>query len=141
LLDSHFDQLSYQRSRQRLIHGNPKGTCGHLVPTQLVRQVSEDRTAVREIAQVILEGGKSGNRLALHLEGGTTVSDALLSIRNDFHDVAAELLERRSLGLLNPPEVVVDLSGGHRPILIVSADSCLYDAAGGSGKAGGRAVA
>src|ERR1022692_1835482 len=75
---------------------------------------AEHRAAVGQVAQVVLEGGKACDRLAIDLEAGQGVGDALLGIGDHREDVAAELAERRALRFVQTLQVVVDLDGRHQ---------------------------
>src|SRR5205823_6491813 len=50
-----------------------------------------------------------------HAEGGNTVRDHLLSVRNDLKDGAAQCLKRAALRLIETPQVLVNVLGGHLP--------------------------
>ena len=48
-----------------------QGALGHRVALELVGKLREDRAAERQVAQVILERGKTGDRLTADPEPGT----------------------------------------------------------------------
>ena len=64
---------------------------------------------MRQIAQVVLEGGKAGDDLALHAECRQPIRDALLGVGDDFQNRLPQLLKRAALGLLQPFQIGVDL--------------------------------
>jgi hypothetical protein len=83
---------------------------------ELAGQFGENRAAVGQVAQVVLEGGKARDRLALDLETGHAVGDALLGVGDHSQDVAAEPAERRALRFIQALQVLIDLdSRDHVP--------------------------
>ena len=80
---------------------------------ELIGELPEDRAAEWQVAQVILERGKAGDGLAAGAEGGNPVRDDLLSVRDDLEDRAAKCLRRAPLRLIDTPQVLVNLRGGH----------------------------
>jgi hypothetical protein len=60
-----------------------------------------------------LEGGEARDRLALELERGAAIGDALFRAGDDLDDRVTQPGERRFVGLIEGAEVVVDLLPGH----------------------------
>jgi hypothetical protein len=76
---------------------------------KFVRELGEDGTAVRQVAQMVLERGEPGNRLSLHFEGRQTVRDTLLGLGEDVEDPLAQQGQCAALRLLQGFQVSVDL--------------------------------
>ncbi len=66
LRETHLDQFLDERLRQGAIDGEVQGALGHRVAVELVSKPREDRAAERQVAQVILERGKAGDRLTAY---------------------------------------------------------------------------
>ena len=62
---------------------------------------------------MIPEGGEAGNDLAPDAERRNTVGDPLVSLWNDFQDRAAQRLKGAALGLIDAPQVLVNLVPRH----------------------------
>ena len=62
------EQLVDQLARPRFIDREVQRSCGALVTGELRRERWQNRAAVRQIAQVILERGKPGDSLAVDRE-------------------------------------------------------------------------
>src|SRR5213082_2763060 len=90
-------------------------TLGHREVLELIGELPQDRAAEWQVAQVIFERGKASDDLAAHAEGGNTVRDHLLSVRNDLKDGAAQCLKRAAPRLIETPQVLVNVLGGHLP--------------------------
>jgi hypothetical protein len=58
------DHPSDQIGRQRPVDGEAQRPGGLLVPRQLIHWLGQYRATVGQVAQVVLEGGKAGDRLA-----------------------------------------------------------------------------
>ena len=71
LAEAHRDQLLDHDLRQGLVDGKVQGALGHRVALELIGERPEYRAAERQVAEVILEGRKAGDDLALDAEGGT----------------------------------------------------------------------
>ena len=67
-----------------------------------------------QVAEVVLERRESGDCLALQLEGGMAVSDALLRSRNDGKSRFAQLSQRGYLWLVDVGQVFVDFMLRHQ---------------------------
>src|SRR5207302_8071489 len=67
------------------------------------------------IAEMVLEGGKSGDDLSVDSKGGHLVGDALFRLGDDGQDRPPQLFETRSLRLLDLGEIGVDLLARHAP--------------------------
>src|SRR3954469_18299588 len=76
LAPSHRDQLLYQRPRQGLVDRKVQGPFRGRVPGDLGGHLREHRSAVRHVAQMVLECGEAGNNLAVEPERGHAVRDA-----------------------------------------------------------------
>src|ERR1017187_4570655 len=69
-----------------------------------------------------LESRETSNGFAPEPKGRHAVRDALLCVRDDRNDRVAQLGKRCSLGLIESPEVLVDLFLGHSGILKVGTE-------------------
>jgi hypothetical protein len=114
LPETHRDQFRHDRFRQWTVDREVEGTLGHRVALKLIAQLREDRTAERQVTQVIPKRGKASDRLTAHAEGGNTVRDHLFGVWDDLKNGAAQRLKRAALRLLDTPQVLVNLLGGHR---------------------------
>src|SRR5439155_22559170 len=85
-----------------------------MITSKLVDKIEEYRTAVGQVAHVVLEGGEPGDRLAVDPEAGHGVGDALLGVGHHREDVAAQLAERRALRLVQAVQVFVNIGGRHQ---------------------------
>jgi len=64
---------------------------------------------MRQVAQVVLEGGEAGDQLPVEAKGRGPVGEALLGVGDDLPDCLPEVRQRGALGLLEPDQVGVDL--------------------------------
>ena len=62
---------------------------------------------------MIPEGGEAGDDLAPDAERRNAVEEPLLSLWNDFQDRAAQRLKGAALGLIDTPQVLVNLVRRH----------------------------
>ena len=69
------------------------------------------RPAVRQVAEVVLEGREPRDGLASQLERGHPVGDALLRLRDDGHDGVPQGCQRGPLRFVEGGEVLVDRVG------------------------------
>jgi len=111
--ETHSDQLPHNRLWQRSVQGEVEGTLGHRVTVKLICKLPEDRTTERQVAQMILERGEARDCLASYAEGGNPVRDHLLGVRDDLKNGAAQCLKRAALRLIDSPQILVNLLGGH----------------------------
>jgi hypothetical protein len=70
---------------------------------------------VRQVTQVVLERAEPGDRLALDLERGQAIGDALLGIGYHVLNTLSQLLKGAPLRLAHASEVVVDFARCHTP--------------------------
>src|ERR671934_1150848 len=70
---------------------------------------------MRQIAEVVLEGCESGDDLVVQAESGAAIGNPLFCLRNDAENRLTQVLQRGSLGLLEPGEVFVNLLPRHPP--------------------------
>jgi len=70
-----------------------------------------------QIAEMVLECGEPGDCPSPHLERGDAVGDPLLGLRDDIQDRLPEPGQRGALRFFQRIQVLVDLLGGHGPIL------------------------
>jgi hypothetical protein len=75
---------------------------GHRVAVKLIGELSEDRTAEGQVAQVILERGEAGDSLTAYPEGGNAVGDHLFGVGNDLEDREPQRLECARSGSSTP---------------------------------------
>ena len=73
----------------------------------------QDRAAVRQIAQMVLECSESRDRLAVDLEARHAIGDALLGIREHRKHIATHLFARRASRLGDAGQVLIDLLRSH----------------------------
>jgi hypothetical protein len=91
-----------------------QGALGHRVAVEFVGKLREDRTAERQVAQVIFERGKAGDGLTTCPEGRNAVGDHLFRVRDDLEDRAPQRLKRAAARLLDAAQILIDLVGGPR---------------------------
>ena len=99
-LETHSDQLLDKCLRQRLVDREVEGALCHRVPLKLVGKVRQDRTAERQVTQVIPKCGKACDGLTADAERRYTIGDELFRLGHDLEDRAAERLKRSALWLL-----------------------------------------
>lgn len=75
------------------------------VSLKLLCQLPEDRSAERQIAEVIVERHEARDDPAANSERRNAVGDPLLGLRNDVQDRVAQRLEGAALGLIDTPQV------------------------------------
>jgi hypothetical protein len=85
----------------------------HRESAELIPELSQDRAAERQVAQVVLERGEASDDLALHTESRNAVGEHLLSLRKDLKDRPAQRLKRAALGLIESAQVLVNLRRRH----------------------------
>src|SRR6266571_2183712 len=88
-------------------------TLRHRVALKLVSEVRENRTAERQVTQVISKCRESCERLTAHAEGRNAVRDRLLGVGDYLENRAAQRLKRVALRLLDAPQVLINLLDGH----------------------------
>ena len=71
-----------------------------------------------QVAQVILEGGETGDDLPVDPESRELVRNPFFGLRDDFEDPLTQSLQTRSFRLIETCQVLIDLITGHQPILI-----------------------
>src|ERR1035441_2720055 len=111
LREAHRDQFLDKRLRQGAVNREVQGALGHRVAVELTRELREDRAAERQVAQVILERGKAGDRLTAYPESRHAVGDHFFRIPDDLEDPAPQGLKRAAARLLNTTQILVDLAG------------------------------
>jgi NADPH-dependent 2,4-dienoyl-CoA reductase/sulfur reductase-like enzyme len=114
LRETRRNQSLHERLRQWLVDGEVKGTLGHRVTLKVIGKRSEDGAAERQVTQVVLECGETGNRLAVYPEGWHPVGEHLLGVWDDLEDRPAQCLERAALRLVDTSQVPVNLPSGQR---------------------------
>src|SRR3984957_20659767 len=80
LAEADLDQLPDQGGGQGFGDVEVERPCCHCVAAELVLELGKDGAAVRQVAQVGLERGEAGDRLAANLEGRSAVGNALLGV-------------------------------------------------------------
>ena len=112
-LDEEFDkrrrQLGVNRELQRTLRG--------LVAGRLVSERFEHRPAVRQVAQVVLEGREACDELAILSKRWHAVGDALVRVRQQLSKRSSQRLEGGTPGLLDFREIRIDRIRRHRLIL------------------------
>jgi hypothetical protein len=87
-----------------------QSTLGLPVSGELVRELGEDRSAVRQVAQVSRERGETCHDFALDAKGRHGVRDAFLGVRNHTVDGVAQLTERAPFRFVEGFQVLIDLA-------------------------------
>ena len=122
-LHSRTDELVNQAGREWLIDSEVQRPFRAVIAGKVSIQLVKYGSAVRQVAQVILEDGEADHGFAAHLEGRYPVGDALLGVRNDRQDAAPQVLQRGALGFADGGEVTVDVlrrKRAHRRCLVRS---------------------
>src|SRR6516164_11544530 len=73
---------------------------------------------MRQVAQMALKRGEPRDGLSRDLEGRDAVGDSLLGLGQDIQDRLTQPGQRGALRLLQSIQVLIDLLGGHGPILL-----------------------
>jgi hypothetical protein len=111
LVETHCDQSFHDHLWQWLVDRKVQRALGHRVTRELVGQLRQNRTAERQVAQMMSERREAGDRRTADTEGRNTVGDHLLGIGDDLENRPAERRQRRALGLFDGAQVLVDLLG------------------------------
>src|SRR5580692_1417060 len=112
------DEPLNQRGGQGAVNVEAQCALRARVARELVRKLGEDGTAVRKVAQMILERGEPGDGLSPDLEGGEAVGHALLGVGEDVEDPLPQQGQRAALRLLQGFQVSVDLLCRHGSIVL-----------------------
>ncbi len=94
--------------------GEVQGTLGHRVALKLIGELRQDRATERQVAEVSLERREARHRAATKSERWNAIRDHLFGLREDLENRPAQRLKRAALGLLDGPQILVDLRSGHR---------------------------
>src|SRR5260370_25908633 len=93
------DQLPDQRLRKGLVDREVQRPGRALISGQVISERSKGRSAVRQVGEVILEGGETGDHLSLQPERGHAVRDAFPGVRALGVDGLPTLMQRRQFRL------------------------------------------
>ena len=96
--------------------GEVQGTLGHRVALKLIGELRQDRAAERQVAEVSLERREARDRAATKSERWNAIRDHLFGLRKDLcrESSRAAFAKRVALGLLDGPQILVDLRSGHK---------------------------
>jgi hypothetical protein len=73
-----------------------------------------DPAAERQVAEASFERREAPDRAATKSEGWNAIRDHLFGLRKDLENRPAQRLKRVALGLLDGPQILVDLRSGHK---------------------------
>ncbi len=110
--DSHIDELLYKGLRQWTVDWELKCPGRRPVVSNLVLQGRKYGTAMRQVAEMVLERCESGDDFPLHPECRETVGDSFVSVGHHLKDGLAQALQRRPFRLIEVGQVFVNLGTG-----------------------------
>jgi hypothetical protein len=117
LTEPNVDQLLDEMSGQGLVDVEAKRSGRGRITRQLRAELREDGAAVWQVAEMVLECGEPGDRLAPNFEGWGAVGHPLVGAREDVHDRLTQAGERAALWLVQGLQVGVDLCSRHGSIV------------------------
>lgn len=115
LAEADLDQLLYEPLGERLVNREMQGALRARGGGDVVGQLSKDRTAEGEIAQVVFECGESGDHLALQPKRRNPVRNALFGFGNDALNGLLPDAQPLSRSALKAFAVVTFIDSGSQP--------------------------
>ena len=126
LPEAYGDEFLHERPGERSIDGEVQRALGAPICCQVIPDLGEHRSAMRQVAQMVLEGGEAGDNLAVQAECRRPVGEALLGVGDNLQDCLSQRLERAALRLVQSCQVSVYLLSCHPFFIIEESEVILF---------------